>query len=109
MYRMRELALFYAALSDETRLRLLSLMKGREVCVCHLQGVLRTNQPKISRHLAYLRRAGLVEMRRDGKWRHYRLKEMDGDLEKILSRTMAYLERQPRIEKDRDRLARASC
>ena len=65
---MREIALFYSALSDETRLRLLSLMKDGEVCVCHLQGVLKTNQPKISRHLAYLRRAGLVEARRDGKW-----------------------------------------
>jgi ArsR family transcriptional regulator len=106
---MRELALFYAALSDETRLRLLCLMRGREVCVCHLQGVLGTNQPKISRHLAYLRKAGLVEMRRDGKWRHYRLKKIDGDLEAILSRTLAHLEQQPRIKKDSDRLGRATC
>ena len=67
IYFMRELALFYAALSDETRLRLLCLMRGREVCVCHLQGVLGTNQPKISRHLAYLRNAGIVSARREGK------------------------------------------
>ncbi len=109
MYGMRELVLFYAALSDETRLRLLSLMKGREVCVCHLQSVLGTNQPKISRHLAYLRKAGLVETRREGKWIHYRLKKIDGDLESILSRTLAHLEQQPRIRKDRDRLGRATC
>lgn len=106
---MRELALFYAALSDETRLRLLCLMKGREVCVCHLQAVLGTNQPKISRHLAYLRKAGLVETRRDGKWVHYRLKGMDGKLENILSRTLAHLAGEARIKKDRQRLRRATC
>ncbi len=72
---MRDLALFYTALSDPTRLRLLSLMRGGEVCVCHLQAVLKTNQPKISRHLAYLKKTGLVEARRDGKWMHYRLRQ----------------------------------
>src|SRR5215469_12606294 len=61
MWIVRDLTLFHAALSDQTRLRLLSLMRGREICVCYLQAVLKTNQPKISRHLAYLKRAGLVE------------------------------------------------
>jgi ArsR family transcriptional regulator len=106
---MRELALFYAALSDETRLRLLSLMKDGEVCVCHLQSVLRTNQPKISRHLAYLRRAGLVEARRDGKWMHYRLKETGGDLGKILSQTLTHLELQAQIRRDGQRLKQTVC
>ena len=68
---MRDLALFHAALSDETRLRLLSLMKHREICVCYLQEVLKTNQPRISRHLAYLRRAGLVKVRREGTYLWY--------------------------------------
>jgi ArsR family transcriptional regulator len=62
-----DLALFHAALSDQTRLRLLNLVRQKEICVCYLQQVLNTNQPKISRHLAYLRRAGLVQTRRDGK------------------------------------------
>lgn len=109
MWFMRNVALFYSALSDETRLRLLCLMKGREVCVCHLQGVLKTNQPKISRHLAYLRRAGLVEGRRDGRWTHYRLKELDGDLGKILSQTLSHLSNQPRIKADKLRLKQSEC
>jgi ArsR family transcriptional regulator len=68
-----ELAQIYRALADETRLRILSLLRYGEVCVCHLQGSLRLPQPTISRHLAYLRKAGLVESRRDGVWMHYQL------------------------------------
>jgi ArsR family transcriptional regulator, arsenate/arsenite/antimonite-responsive transcriptional repressor len=106
---MRDLALFFAALSDPTRLRLLKLMNQKEICVCYLQEVLKTNQPKISRHLAYLRKAGLVEARRDGKWSHYRLKKMDADLQKILSQTLSRLERETQIVKDNQRLKRVSC
>jgi ArsR family transcriptional regulator len=68
-----ELAQIYRALADETRLRILSLLRDGEVCVCHLQGSLRLPQPTISRHLAYLRKAGLAESRRDGVWMHYQL------------------------------------
>ncbi len=106
---MRDLTLFYAALSDPTRLRLLSLMKNREVCVCYLQEVLQTNQPKISRHLAYLKRAGLVEARRDGRWSHYRLKKLNGDLDKILSQTLTRLGREAQIAKDARRLEQVGC
>src|SRR5438552_10439596 len=63
----------FRALADSTRLRLLNLMNGREVCVCYFVEILKTSQPKISRHLAYLRRAGIVAARRDGKWMHYLL------------------------------------
>src|SRR2546430_9062708 len=63
----------FRALADSTRLRLLNLINGREVCVCYFVEILKTSQPKISRHLAYLRRAGIVAARRDGKWMHYRL------------------------------------
>src|SRR5580692_1774161 len=63
----------FAALADVTRLRLLNLMNGREVCVCYFVEILGQGQPKISRHLAYLRRAGLVTARREGKWMHYRI------------------------------------
>jgi ArsR family transcriptional regulator, arsenate/arsenite/antimonite-responsive transcriptional repressor len=68
-----ELADVYRALADETRLRILSLLANGEVCVCHLHGSLRLPQPTISRHLAYLRKSGLVEARREGVWMHYRL------------------------------------
>src|ERR1700753_1653057 len=68
-----DLAPFFAALSDPTRLRLLNLMNGREVCVCYFVEILKQGQPKISRHLAYLRSAGIVSARREGKWMHYSL------------------------------------
>jgi len=68
-----ELAEVYRALADETRLRILALLREGEVCVCHIHGGLRMPQPTVSRHLAYLRRTGLVEARRQGVWMHYRL------------------------------------
>ena len=61
------------ALADGTRLRILGLLTTGEVCVCHIHESLKISQPKASRHLAYLRRAGLVLARRDGLWVHYRL------------------------------------
>ena len=68
-----QLAEVYRALADETRLRILALLRGGEVCVCHIHGGLRLPQPTISRHLAYLRKTGLVEARRQGVWMYYRL------------------------------------
>jgi ArsR family transcriptional regulator len=106
---MRNLVLLSAALADENRLRLLNLIKGGEICVCHLQGVLQTNQPKISRHLAYLRKAGLVEARRDGRWTHYRLKKLGGNFENILSGTLHCLRSEPQIKKDIKRLKQIMC
>jgi len=67
--------LLFKALADPTRLRLIHLLGDGEVCVCSFVETLKTNQPKVSRHLAYLRRAGLVAGRREGKWTHYRLVE----------------------------------
>src|SRR5271163_725241 len=66
-----DLPRLFAALADRTRLRLLNLMDGREVCVCYFVEILKQSQPKISRHLAYLRNAGVVSARREGKWMHY--------------------------------------
>jgi ArsR family transcriptional regulator len=74
-----------------------------------LQGVLKTNQPKISRHLAYLRRAGLVEARRDGKWTHYRLKKLAGGVEKILAQTLIRAKREVQIKRDLQGLKRSGC
>jgi ArsR family transcriptional regulator len=67
----------YAALADPTRLRILSLLGDEEICVCHIHASLDVPQPTASRHLAYLRNAGLVEARRDGVWMHYRLARID--------------------------------
>src|SRR5690242_21630065 len=63
-------------LADVTRLRILGLLLTGEVCVCHIHETLRISQPKASRHLAYLRRSGLVATRRDGLWIHYRLADL---------------------------------
>jgi ArsR family transcriptional regulator, arsenate/arsenite/antimonite-responsive transcriptional repressor len=63
----------YAALADPTRLRILALLRDGEICVCHLHASLDVPQPTASRHLAYLRKSGLVDARRDGTWMHYRL------------------------------------
>lgn len=74
--RLDEMERLFKALADGTRLRILGLLLGGEVCVCHIHESLRIPQPKASRHLAYLRKAGLVETRRDGIWIHYRLTAM---------------------------------
>ena len=71
------LTVVYAALADPTRLRILSLLGQDEVCVCHIHASLDVPQPTASRHLAYLRKAGLVEARRDGVWMHYRLAHLE--------------------------------
>jgi DNA-binding transcriptional ArsR family regulator len=70
---LNDMEAFYMALADKTRLRLLDLMRDEEVCVGSFTELLGESQPKISRHLAYLRNAGLVQARRDGKWIHYRI------------------------------------
>src|SRR3989338_1530 len=63
----------FGAFADPTRLRILTLLSGREVCVCDLMAVLGEPQSKVSQHLAFLRAAGLVVFRQEGKWRHYAL------------------------------------
>ena len=71
--RLVDMELLFKALADGTRLRILGLLLTGEVCVCHIHESLDIPQPKTSRHLAYLRRSGLVHTRRDGLWVHYRL------------------------------------
>jgi len=65
--------LAFRAVADPTRLRILNLLRGGERCVCELVDVLGCPQPKASRHLAYLRRAGLVSVRKEGLWAYYKL------------------------------------
>src|SRR4051812_17009500 len=68
-----ELQHLFKALADTTRLRILALLGNDEVCVCHLHDSLGLPQPTVSRHLAYLRKSGLVAARRDGVWMHYQV------------------------------------
>jgi ArsR family transcriptional regulator len=104
------LELLFRALGDGTRLRLLNLMADREICVCYFIEILRMSQPKISRHLAYLRRAGIAAARREGKWMHYRLvNPRDGVAARILRETLSHLGEKPEMKRDRARLKSASC
>jgi ArsR family transcriptional regulator, arsenate/arsenite/antimonite-responsive transcriptional repressor len=105
-----DLARLFAALADPTRLRLLNLMRGREVCVCYFVEILQQGQPKISRHLAYLRNAGVVRARREGKWMHYRIEMPDDEgAAAILTEVLRALERDPQMRADEARLSRACC
>lgn len=104
------LALLFAALSDRTRLRLLNLMDGKEVCVCYFVEILGQSQPKISRHLAYLRGAGVVAARREGKWMHYRIVvPANAGAARILRETLAVLREDKAMQADLTRLKRACC
>lgn len=102
--------LFFRALADRTRLRLINLLGDDEVCVCFFVAVLNTNQPKISRHLAYLRRAGVVAARRDGKWMHYRLVEpTDPHAARIFNEVRGWLKEDAEMQRDRQRLIKVCC
>ena len=105
-----EQQLLFRALADRTRLRLLNLMGENEVCVCYFVAVLKLSQPKISRHLAYLRRAGMVGARRQGKWMHYRLlAPSDPRAACILKDTLVWLRQDPEMQRDEAQLMRACC
>lgn len=83
---MKKTARVFKALGDETRLRIMGLLlEGGELCVCDLMEVLDLPQSTVSRHLAYLRNAGLVDDRRQGAWVYYRLIENDGMAGSIVS------------------------
>lgn len=104
------IALLFKALADTTRLRLINLVGEDEVCVCFFVEVLKINQPKISRHLAYLRRAGVVSARRDGKWIHYRIVEPpDSHAAHIFREVRAGLAEDPAMKSDRARLEKICC
>jgi ArsR family transcriptional regulator, arsenate/arsenite/antimonite-responsive transcriptional repressor len=70
---LNQVDLAFRAVADPTRLRILNMLRGGERCVCEIVDVLRCPQPKASRHLAYLRRAGLVNVRKQGLWAYYKL------------------------------------
>ena len=101
---------FFQALGDSTRLRLLNLMGDQEICVCYFVEILGGPQPKISRHLAYLRDAGLVSARREGKWMHYRI-VMPPHIgaSQVLRQTLESMKNDKVMQADQARLTRACC
>src|ERR1700731_4721490 len=102
--------LLFRALADRTRLPLLNLIADKEICVCYFVEILRISQPKISRHLAYLRRARIVAARRQGRWMHYRLlAPRDAVASAILMETLKHLRERPDMRRDFAKLGTACC
>src|SRR5690242_13296112 len=105
-----DMASLFRALADRTRLRLLNLMGDQEVCVCFFVEILQISQPRISSHLAYLKRAGIVATRREGKWMHYRIvSPADADAARILADVRQYLANHKEMQRERQKLAKVCC
>jgi ArsR family transcriptional regulator len=95
----------YQCLCDRTRLRILNLLDGGELCVCHFQRILGEPQVKVSKHLAYLRRRGLVTSRREANWMIYRLADRPTpELKANLACLQDCVREDPRFRKDREKL-----
>lgn len=101
-----EMETMFMALADRTRLRLLNLLADGEVCVNFFTEVLGESQPKVSRHLAYLRNSGLVETRRHGKWIYYSIKwPKSGASVSVLNAALEALPNDPELQLDKKKLA----
>jgi ArsR family transcriptional regulator len=108
--RKNEPALLFKTLADPTRLRLLNLLACGETCVCELTDTLRVVQPKVSRHLARLRRARLVDARRSGKWTHYRwARHGDPLVRHVLEGLRQWMEKDEAMNGERHRRRRVCC
>lgn len=104
--RLASLEAVFKALADQTRIRVIGLLLSGEVCVCHIHESLGLPQPTVSRHLAYLRNAGLVVGRKDGLWVHYSLAELDDPVMQAVLDSVAHaLGHLTSTERDRKRLA----
>ncbi len=98
----------FLGLGDKTRLRILNLIRGDEICVSHFTEVLGESQPKISRHLAYLRRVGIVSARREGTWMHYSIEwPADPHAADVLERLIRGLAEKPEMQREHDRLKKS--
>jgi len=105
--RLESMERLFQALGDVTRLRILGLLLTGEVCVCHIHESLKVSQPKASRHLAYLRRAGLVDTRREGLWVHYRLADAPDPVVAAVKQAVTHaLGHVPGVQRDAQRLQR---
>src|SRR3954465_1631957 len=103
-----ELENVFKALAHKTRLRILALLGNNEVCVCHIHDSLGLPQPTVSRHLAYLRRTGLVSARRDGVWMHYRVSaSLAPEIRQVLDTSVEALARLTMTTKDRAHFQKA--
>ena len=103
-----QLETLFKALADKTRLRILALLGNNEVCVCHIHDSLAVPQPTVSRHLAYLRRARLVDVRRDGVWMHYRVtRSLDPHVQAVLRAAVDAVTSSPATAQDRKQFQRA--
>ena len=103
-----QLETVFKALADKTRLRILALLGNNEVCVCHLHDSLALPQPTVSRHLAYLRRAGLVDVRRDGVWMHYQVaRSLDPAVQTVVNAAVDALTGVRTTAQDRKQFQRA--
>ncbi len=102
--------LMFRAFSDHTRLRILNLLAQGELCVCDIVAILDQSQPKVSRHLAYLRRAGLVLARREGLWMHYHLAPANNTFHKnLLNCLNCCFTDVPELSRDRAQLDQRGC
>lgn len=107
---LEEMENLFLALADKTRLRLLNLMRENEICVCFFTEVLGESQPKISRHLAYLRNAGVVSARREGKWIHYKIEFPENPFAAdLLEDTLIWLKAQDDMREDYENLTKVCC
>src|SRR6476469_293929 len=98
----------FKALADKTRLRILALLGNNEVCVCHLHDSLELPQPTVSRHLAYLRKSGLVATRRDGVWMHYQVsRSLNPVIRGVVAAAVDALQQVPTATQDRKQFQRS--
>jgi DNA-binding transcriptional ArsR family regulator len=110
---MEDFILQARAISDETRVRMLKLLEGGELCVCDIMEILGLRQSTASKHLGILRTAGLVESRKEGTWSYYKLAEKAKKHNKDFLRFVKnYLDEDPTVMNDNKRLGRkkrAAC
>jgi len=103
-----ELENLFKALADKTRLRILALLGNNEVCVCHIHDSLGVPQPTVSRHLAYLRKSGLVTARRDGVWMHYQVsRSVSPVVRELMATAVNALQQLPATTQDRKQFRRS--
>ncbi len=103
-----ELENLFKALADKTRLRILALLGNNEVCVCHIHDSLGLPQPTVSRHLAYLRKSGLVATRRDGVWMHYQMsRSLNPAIQDVIAAAVKALDQSPATTQDRKQFQRS--
>jgi ArsR family transcriptional regulator len=98
----------FKALADEDRVRIVALLTHGELCVCHIEEALGQSQPSVSRHLAMLRAAGVVESRRDGNWVYYRLAaQSDTDCRRQLRALVGAFDKHEMLRRDVARLLKS--